>query len=431
MISSCSTPTQIAFVVADAAGKGLPAAIFITLTRTLLRAAAEKLVEPGDCLRIVNAMLCIDNPSLMFTTAFYGVLDTQTGEILYANAGHNPPYVIRANGDVQALPGTGAIVLGVMEDVVYSTQRAALTPGDTLVCYTDGVTEAIDGTGALYGDSRLISTLANYSGKHPTEVLTAIIGDVDGYMATTPMADDVTLLVIRYNGFEAATAAAASGWKPQSQRMLAADRAPAAAVKESIRFVEDRRQRYEFAVRDRLYMRHAIDNQRNIYFCDPQRDGDAGFSLRYFQERAQVHAMSRRDRLDLADMLHGLDADGDRIEARFCRGDSGLESSSPASMQRRIACFEVGQWPGVEHQNGPPIAEHRRTGDRWDRGEDRMQFLQEQILESQHAVDAEAEHARSGGDNHEMRRPPRALCRGRGNRERSPDDVPERPRRGG
>ncbi len=205
------TPTQIAFVVADAAGKGLPAAIFITLTRTLLRAAAEKLVEPGDCLRIVNAMLCIDNPSLMFTTAFYGVLDTQTGEILYANAGHNPPYVIRANGDVQALPGTGAIVLGVMEDVVYSTQRAALTPGDTLVCYTDGVTEAIDGTGALYGDSRLISTLANYSGKHPTEVLTAIIGDVDGYMATTPMADDVTLLVIRYNGFEAATAAAASG----------------------------------------------------------------------------------------------------------------------------------------------------------------------------------------------------------------------------
>ncbi len=93
-------PNRLGFVVADAAGKGLPAAIFITLTRTLLHAAAQKLEAPGACLSTVNAMLCIDNPTIMFSTAFYGVLDTDTGEILYANAGHNPPYVLRADGSI-------------------------------------------------------------------------------------------------------------------------------------------------------------------------------------------------------------------------------------------------------------------------------------------------------------------------------------------
>ncbi|MDR3407360.1 MAG: PP2C family protein-serine/threonine phosphatase [Methylovirgula sp.] len=199
-------PERLGFVVADAAGKGLPAAIFITLTRTLLRAAAEKLEQPGECLRIVNAMLCIDNPSLMFTTAFYGVLDTQTGEIVYANAGHNPPYVLSAGGKVHALAGAGALALGVMEDALYPTQRAALAPGDTLVCYTDGVTEAVDASGALYGEPRLAAALACYAGEHPTEVLTAVVADVDAYIALTPMADDVTLLVVRYNGAKAGAA---------------------------------------------------------------------------------------------------------------------------------------------------------------------------------------------------------------------------------
>ncbi|MGP8232387.1 MAG: PP2C family protein-serine/threonine phosphatase [Methylovirgula sp.] len=199
-------PARLGFVIADAAGKGLPAAIFITLTRTLLRAAAEKLEQPGECLRIVNTMLCIDNPTLMFTTAFYGILDTRTGEVVYANAGHNAPYVLSADGKVHALDGAGALALGVMEDALYPTQRASLAPGDTLVCYTDGVTEAVDASDALYGAARLATTLACHANEHPTEVLTAVVADVDAYMALTPMADDVTLLVVRYNGAEAGAA---------------------------------------------------------------------------------------------------------------------------------------------------------------------------------------------------------------------------------
>jgi sigma-B regulation protein RsbU (phosphoserine phosphatase) len=193
-------PHRLGFVVADAAGKGLPAAIFITLTRTLLRAAAERLDQPGECLSMVNAMLCIDNPTLMFSTAFYGVLDTNTGEILYASAGHNPPYVLRTNGSVDALKGAGALALGVLEEMRYPTQRTRLAPGETLVCFSDGVTEAMDPAGALFGETRLENLLAGQIDRHPTELLGSVIAEVDSYMALAPMADDVTLLVVRYNG---------------------------------------------------------------------------------------------------------------------------------------------------------------------------------------------------------------------------------------
>jgi phosphoserine phosphatase RsbU/P len=110
------SPDRFAFVVADAAGKGLPAAIFITLTRTLLRAAAARIAAPGDCLRMVNAMLCVDNPTLMFSTAFFAVLDTASGELQYANAGHNPPYVMRKGGAIELVPSQGAMALGIMEE---------------------------------------------------------------------------------------------------------------------------------------------------------------------------------------------------------------------------------------------------------------------------------------------------------------------------
>ncbi len=193
-------PNRLGFVVADAAGKGLPAAIFITLTRTLLRAAAQRLDQPSDCLTSVNAMLCIDNPTIMFTTAFYGVLDTETGEVLYANAGHNPPYVLRGDGSVDTLIGAGGMALGVMDEMRYKTQRIRLAPGESIVCFSDGVTEATNADGALFGEERLVALFNGQTLTHPTELLGTIIVEVDTYMGLAPMADDVTLLVLRYNG---------------------------------------------------------------------------------------------------------------------------------------------------------------------------------------------------------------------------------------
>ena len=191
---------RLAFVVADAAGKGLSAAIFITLARTLLKATASRLRRPGDCLRMVNAMLCIDNDSLMFVTAFYGTLDLATGTLDYANAGHNPPYVLRANRGVELVPSTGDIVLGVMEDSRYETRQMKLAAGDALVCFSDGVTEAVNPAGELFGERRLELLLVDQIGAHPTQVLGTVIGEVDRFISLAPMADDVTLLVVRYNG---------------------------------------------------------------------------------------------------------------------------------------------------------------------------------------------------------------------------------------
>jgi phosphoserine phosphatase RsbU/P len=193
-------PDRLGFIVADAAGKGLPAAIFITLTRTLLRAAAERLAQPGDCLRQVNALLALDNPTLMFATAFYGVLDLTGGELAYANAGHNPPYVRRRSGAVEPVPIIGSIALGIEEAAEYPTKALVLAPGETLICFSDGVTEAVDPGGMLFGENRLVELLTGAGTLHPTELLAIVVAGVDQFISTAEMADDMTVLTLRYNG---------------------------------------------------------------------------------------------------------------------------------------------------------------------------------------------------------------------------------------
>jgi sigma-B regulation protein RsbU (phosphoserine phosphatase) len=193
-------PDRLAFVVADAAGKGLPAAIFITLTRTLLRAAAVRFGSPGECLRAVNGMLCLDNPTVMFATAFFGLLDTSTGEIAFANAGHNPPYAVRKKGGVDIVASQGTMALGIVEDQVYKTATVRLTPGDTLLCFSDGVTEALERDGGLFGEHRLVATLAAKAGASPMEIAAQVVEDVDRFIGTTPMADDITVLALTYYG---------------------------------------------------------------------------------------------------------------------------------------------------------------------------------------------------------------------------------------
>lgn len=193
-------PNRLGFVVADAAGKGIPAAVFITLTRTLLKAAASRMADPGACLTTVNSMLCLDNPSVMFATAFYGTLDTDTGEVRYANAGHNPPYVMRADGSVEAVPVTGEMALGVFEENTYAARRLRLAPGEVLVCYSDGVTEAINVAGELFLDERLAAVLAAQRSRQPDGIIASVVAEVDRFMGLAAVADDLTLLALRYNG---------------------------------------------------------------------------------------------------------------------------------------------------------------------------------------------------------------------------------------
>ena len=194
---------RLAFVVADASGKGLPAAVFITRMRALLRAAARREGDPARCLALLNELLCIENAELMFVTAFYGVLDTRTGTVAFANAGHNPPVRVRADGRAALLEHPPAPMLGVMEEVRYATGTLALAPGDTLCCYSDGITEAHDPQDQLFGEGRLLDTLSRHAGDGLMAMEAALIGAVDRYIASAAVADDLTVLLLRWNGHAA------------------------------------------------------------------------------------------------------------------------------------------------------------------------------------------------------------------------------------
>lgn len=191
--------TRLGLVIGDVSGKGVPAALFMAVTRTLLRSIALAGAPPGECLRRVNALLCLENSAEMFVTVFYGVLNTATGELQYSNGGHNPPYVLRT-GSPEPLPGTGGTVLGVLEDVRYEGNRIVLRPGQGLLLYTDGVTEAMDADGNLFSAERLHAVLQHCGEAQPEAIIRAIVDEVNRYSGSLPQSDDITALAIRYRG---------------------------------------------------------------------------------------------------------------------------------------------------------------------------------------------------------------------------------------
>lgn len=191
--------SKLALVIADVSGKGVPAALFMTVTRTLLRANAYLHVNnPGDCLTRVNVALHKDNTNVMFVTTFYGILDIKTGVFTYSNAGHNPPHIIRKNGEIETMTKLHGMALGVMEDIKYGQDQITLEPSDVLFLFTDGVTEAENGTGSLYSDAKLIEQLTRYHDLAASELINTIRSEITTYAAGTPQSDDITMLAIRY-----------------------------------------------------------------------------------------------------------------------------------------------------------------------------------------------------------------------------------------
>jgi sigma-B regulation protein RsbU (phosphoserine phosphatase) len=183
-------------IIADVSGKGVPAALFMALSRTVLRATATWHARPGDAIRDANAMITADAGSGMFVTLFFGVYDAQAHQLTYVNAGHNPPILFRNNGLTEELRGTG-IALGVLEETHYNEQSISLSPGDLLVLYTDGVTEAMDAREEQYGTERLLDAVRSMPKKSAAEVLNRIVERVNGFSGPTPQYDDVTLMILR------------------------------------------------------------------------------------------------------------------------------------------------------------------------------------------------------------------------------------------
>jgi sigma-B regulation protein RsbU (phosphoserine phosphatase) len=185
------------FVIGDVSGKGVPASLFMAVTKTLFRAEVNRDTGPQDVMFRVNNALCRDNDTGMFVTVFCGILDTRTGQIQYANGGHNPPYVVRSNGRIENL-SAGGVALGVIEEVSYKLVELVLEIGEQLVMFTDGVTEAMDKKGNLFTDDRLVETLANHQETSAEETTGDVLTAVRSFAAGAAQSDDITILVLKY-----------------------------------------------------------------------------------------------------------------------------------------------------------------------------------------------------------------------------------------
>src|SRR5206468_1367049 len=154
------------------------AALFMAVSRTLLKSTALQGLAPDECLDRVNRLLCLDNSAEMFVTVFYAILDLASGEMVYANGGHNPPYLLRGQTDAVPLQPTGGTVLGVLEQVSYASRKAKLERGDSILLYSDGVTEAMDAEGRLISEARLRELLGGVDRGSPRSVVRAVVAAV-------------------------------------------------------------------------------------------------------------------------------------------------------------------------------------------------------------------------------------------------------------
>ncbi|MCB1114205.1 MAG: SpoIIE family protein phosphatase [Chlamydiia bacterium] len=189
---------RLGFSIADVSGKGIPAALFMTMSRGLLRSLGQKSLSPLECLTQLNTLLSVENESSMFVTAFYGIYDYEKGYITYCNAGHNPPYLIRSSGQLEQIGRSEGIALGVTTDLItYQEHTLQIKPGDTLLLYTDGVTEAMNPTRHLFGEARLESSLKAHKDAPLPDLIRGVIQDVDAFSNGREQADDLTLLAIR------------------------------------------------------------------------------------------------------------------------------------------------------------------------------------------------------------------------------------------
>lgn len=189
-----------AFLIADVSGKGVPAALFMMHAKTLLRQLLSLGMPPAEAMSRANDGLVKNNDEDMFVTVWLGVLDTRTGKLDYSNGGHNPPLMRRADGGVEWLRERSGFFLGSFEGIDYRGKELLMAPGDTLLLYTDGVTEAIDVDERCYGDERLHDLLEHMGDEAPADIIERVRQDVAAFADKAEQADDITILALRYEG---------------------------------------------------------------------------------------------------------------------------------------------------------------------------------------------------------------------------------------
>jgi sigma-B regulation protein RsbU (phosphoserine phosphatase) len=189
---------HLAIVMADVSGKGVPAALFMVIGKTLIKDHTTPGSDLGDVFSEVNNMLCESNSEGLFITAFEGVLDLKTGEFRFVNAGHEPPFIAHTGGPFAPHKIRPGFVLAGMDDIRYKSGSIQLEPGDKIFQYTDGVTEATDAQNNLYGMERLTNVLNTNLHQTPNDILPAVKKDIDQFVGNAPQFDDITMLCLEY-----------------------------------------------------------------------------------------------------------------------------------------------------------------------------------------------------------------------------------------
>jgi len=187
---------QLGLFIADVADKGVPAALFMALTRTLVRAAVIESASPADAMRRVNDLLIPDTRQGMFVTAVYAVLDMEQNQLTYVNAGHNPPLWIKTNGEIQKLTRT-AIALGVVTGEADNQCTIQFETGDNLFLYTDGLTESFNAEGTFFGEDRLLEAIKSSTTSSASDLIDMVENSLLNFVQDMPAADDLTMLVLR------------------------------------------------------------------------------------------------------------------------------------------------------------------------------------------------------------------------------------------
>ena len=191
---------HLAFSIADVSGKGVPAALFMMAGKTTIRNQAIGGIDAGKVLTNSNEQLLEGNEQGLFITAFFAVLNLKTGEMEFSNAGHNAPYICKKDGSVEMLKMRHGFVLGGMEGIKYRTESTVLSPGDKIILYTDGVTEAVNTELELYGEPRLEKELACTKEMNIQEIVSYVNQSIDTFSTGAMQADDITMLVVEYKG---------------------------------------------------------------------------------------------------------------------------------------------------------------------------------------------------------------------------------------
>ncbi len=190
---------HLGLVIGDVSGKGMPAALFMAISRTLIKAIALLGESTSDCMNQANFLLSQDNPRAMFVTLFYGILDLQSKALEYCNCGHNPPCLVNENGEPAFLERASNIALGVKEDFTYQSNKITLDEGQSLVLYTDGITEAMDKHSNLFKEKGLLEYLQQSGNSSPQHITTGMVEAVQTFAGGEPQSDDITAMVIKHN----------------------------------------------------------------------------------------------------------------------------------------------------------------------------------------------------------------------------------------